>query len=76
MSDRRVRTIRGRPKKRERKDHARVSEWKAAQKRETRKVAYSQEPSSAYAGNASPREDHGHINRAGAERTPGEKEQQ
>ena len=53
-----------------------MSEWKAAQKRETRKVAYSQEPSSAYAGNASPREDHGHINRAGAERTPDEKEQQ
>jgi hypothetical protein len=42
----------------------------------TRKGAYSQEPGSAYAGDASPREDHGHIHRARAECTPDEKEQQ
>lgn len=41
-----------------------------------RQETYSEEPSGTYAGDTSPREDHGHIHRARTDCTPNEEEQQ
>ena len=43
---------------------------------QTRKGAYSEEPGSAYASDASPCENHGHIHRTCTEGTSNEEEQQ